>query len=39
VKLNKLLFFSDFTAYLLFGESITGQEYQKLDQAIIVSAF
>ena len=29
-KLNKLLFYSDFTAYLLIGQSITGQEYQKL---------
>ncbi len=31
-KLNKLLFFSDFLAYLNFGEAITGQEYQKLPQ-------
>lgn len=29
-KLNKLLFFSDFKAYLKTGHSITGQEYQKL---------
>ncbi len=29
-KLNRLLFFSDFTAYLTMGRSITGQEYQKL---------
>src|SRR3972149_5377412 len=32
VKLNKLLFFSDFTAYRYFGKSITGHEYQKLPQ-------
>lgn len=30
-KLNKLLFFADFLAYLRLGRSITGQEYQKLD--------
>lgn len=30
VKLNKLLFYSDFLAYVHFGESITGQEYQAL---------
>lgn len=29
-KLNKLLFFSDFLAYLHFGKSITGHEYQAL---------
>ena len=29
-KLNKLLFYSDFTAYLSVGRSITQQEYQKL---------
>lgn len=29
-KLNKLLFYSDFAAYRLFGKSITGQQYQKL---------
>lgn len=27
VKLNKLLFYCDFTAYLTFGSPITGQEY------------
>ena len=32
VKLNKLLFYTDFLAYLNFGEAITGQEYQKLPQ-------
>src|SRR5262249_7882245 len=32
VKLNKLLFFADFTAYRYFGKSITGHEYQKLPQ-------
>ena len=32
VKLNKLLFFSDFVAYRYFGKSITGHEYQKLPQ-------
>lgn len=31
-KLNKILFFSDFTAYLLFGRSITGATYQHLPQ-------
>lgn len=30
VKLNKLLFYSDFLAYLHHGSSVTGQEYQKL---------
>ena len=32
VKLNKILFFSDFEAYLEAGKPITGQEYQKLEQ-------
>lgn len=27
VKLNKLLFYCDFSAYLTFGSAITGQEY------------
>lgn len=31
-KLNKILFFSDFRAYRLLGHSITGQEYQALEQ-------
>jgi hypothetical protein len=30
VKLNKLLFNSDFSAYLTFGQSISGQDYFKL---------
>lgn len=30
VKLNKLLFYSDFLAFLKFGEPITGHRYQKL---------
>ncbi len=30
IKLNKLLFFSDFLSYIEHGVSITGQEYQKL---------
>ena len=30
VKLNKLLFYSDFEAYLNFGKPITGQDYFKL---------
>lgn len=30
-KLNKILFFSDFMAYGLFGKSITGATYQRLD--------
>jgi hypothetical protein len=32
VKLNKLLFYADFTAYKRFGRSITGHEYQALPQ-------
>lgn len=31
-KLNKILFFADFLAYLRTGRPITGQRYQKLDQ-------
>lgn len=30
IKLNKLLFFSDFMAYRKFGQPITGHRYQKL---------
>jgi len=30
IKLNKLLFYSDFLHYLQYGTPITGQEYQKL---------
>jgi hypothetical protein len=30
-KLNKILFFSDFLAYVRTGSSITGQPYQKLE--------
>lgn len=30
-KLNKILFFSDFFAYALFGKAITGATYQRLD--------
>lgn len=32
VKLNKLAFFSDFLAYLVFGKVITGQTYQRLPE-------
>jgi uncharacterized phage-associated protein len=32
VKLNKLLFYADVLAYQLYGQSITGQEYQALPQ-------
>ena len=32
IKLNKLLFHSDFSAYLTFGKAITGEEYFKLPQ-------
>lgn len=32
VKLNKLLFYADVLAYQLYGQSITGQEYQALAQ-------
>ncbi len=28
-KLSRVLFYADFCAYLLFGNSVTGQEYQK----------
>jgi len=31
-KLNKILFFSDFTAFRLHGRSITGAEYQHLPE-------
>lgn len=31
IKLNKLLFFADFLAYMRLGKPITGEEYQKLD--------
>lgn len=31
LKLNKLLFYSDFTAYLMLGKPITGQEYFALE--------
>lgn len=30
-KLNKLLFFADFLAYLNLGKPITGQEYMRID--------
>jgi Protein of unknown function (DUF4065) len=30
IKLNKLLFHSDFSAYLTYGKAITGQDYFKL---------
>ena len=30
IKLNKLLFYADFSAYLTFGKAITGEEYFKL---------
>jgi len=32
VKLNKLLFYCDFSAYLTYGKPITGQEYFSLKQ-------
>jgi len=32
IKLNKLLFHADFSAYLTYGEPITGQKYFKLPQ-------
>lgn len=32
VKLNKILFLSDFLAFAHYGEPITGFEYQKLEQ-------
>lgn len=31
VKLNKILFYSDFEAYVKTGRPITGQEYQRLN--------
>lgn len=30
VKLNKLLYYADFSAYRLLGRAITGAEYQHL---------
>lgn len=30
IKLNKILFFSDYAAYLHLGKSITGHEYRRL---------
>jgi hypothetical protein len=30
-KLNKVLFYADFIAYVLFGVPITGHQYQKLE--------
>ena len=32
VKLNKLLYYADFNAYRLLGHSITGADYQKLNE-------
>jgi hypothetical protein len=32
IKLNKILFYSDFAAYRTLGKSITGAEYQKLGE-------
>lgn len=32
MKLNKILFFSDFISYFRYGESISGSQYQKLLQ-------
>ena len=32
IKLNKILFFSDFLMYWKTGKSITGQEYMKLER-------
>ncbi len=32
VKLNKILFYADFIAYVRLGRSITGHEYQALQQ-------
>lgn len=31
-KLNKILYFADFKAFGMFGESITGATYQRLDR-------
>ena len=31
-KLNKILFYSDFLAYGLLGQSLTGAKYQRLDK-------
>jgi len=31
-KLNKILYFSDFLFFKLYGKSITGAEYQRLDE-------
>jgi hypothetical protein len=32
IKLNKILYFSDFASFAHYGEPITGAEYQKLEQ-------
>jgi hypothetical protein len=32
IKLNKVLYFSDFTAFGLLGRTITGMEYQRLPE-------
>src|SRR5580704_16149661 len=32
LKLNKLMFFSDYWAYAMYGEPITGFEYVKLQK-------
>jgi hypothetical protein len=32
IKLNKILFFSDFLSFQIRGKSITGSEYQKLER-------
>lgn len=32
IKLNKLMFFSDFFSYAIYGEPITGFEYLKLER-------
>ena len=32
IKLNKVAFFSDFLAYLIFGRSITGHQYMRLPE-------
>ena len=37
VKLNKLLFYSDFLAYMRFGRPITGAQYRKLEHGPVPS--
>ena len=39
VKLNKILFYSDFLSYAMFGRPISGAEYQKLEKGPVLRRF